>query len=552
MPPDFDPPLRLLKAEENIYRLPCFDCRGYTRAAAASPSDPQAVTIFNELRLSDGRETIGTLPEDARPMPCRLHYPRPAWSEGPLFKARSMEEKWDIYFWEGQLYFARSWSGLLIFRARVEQTETETVITQVDASLLPGNGDPDLAISAVDFLVKSHLYNLDVPVHLPEIKFDNPVEAARFKDNEAVEIARMVFREYGRKAGFATYGDTLSLPGLFDRGQYLPGAYPLGLDNLKPHLEVSQERVECPVTGCAHTVERQRQHFRRQPQFQCPEHSIYISPTTFEYSDLYDNLLWREPADRSLLESIFNYKRENRLGRDNSEDALTWNVVRGLEQCGLLADLLSSIHGSPLDGLELLYWGYSQAEGGIWSELKAARKTFGELPQRGSEPDLIVRTNQALFLIEAKFTSTIDTHPSKSARPASKKGYLSGADGWFYHVFQTDYDSIAILSQKYELMRFWLLGSHIAKRLGLAFYLVSLTPTAQVDQTLAQFGPHLAESEAWHFVATAWEEIYHFGRDHALPTPQAHRLLAYLENKTAGYDRQGQLQPAFPKDFLFF
>jgi len=101
-------------------------------------------------------------------------------------------------------------------------------------------------------------------------------------------------------------------------------------------------------------------------------------------------------------------------------------------------------------------------------------------------------------------------------------------------------------------MRLWLLGTHIARRLGLTFYLVSLTPTAQVQATLDGFGPHQVESNERHFVATAWEELYHFVRDHAQPTPDAHRLRAYLENKTAGYDRQGFLRPAFIRDLLFF
>jgi len=70
--------------------------------------------------------------------------------------------------------------------------------------------------------------------------------------------------------------------------------------------------------------------------------------------------------------------------------------------------------------------------------------------------------------------------------------------------------------------------------LRMEFLEVVQAHAAQVDQTLAQFGPHLVEGDAWHFVATAWEEIYHFGRDHALPTPQAHRLLAYLDALTGG------------------
>ena len=36
--------------------------------------------------------------------------------DGPLFKATVMEDKWDIYFHEGYLLFARSWTGSLIYK----------------------------------------------------------------------------------------------------------------------------------------------------------------------------------------------------------------------------------------------------------------------------------------------------------------------------------------------------------------------------------------------------------------------------------------------------
>ena len=67
-----------------------------------------------------------------------------------------------------------------------------------------------------------------------------------------------------------------------------------------------------------------------------PQHGIYISPSTFEYADEFDNLLWHDPADRELLAAFKPFKRESRLARDNSEDALTWNVFRYLEKSGRL------------------------------------------------------------------------------------------------------------------------------------------------------------------------------------------------------------------------
>jgi hypothetical protein len=60
-----------------------------------------------------------------------------------------------------------------------------------------------------------------------------------------------------------------------------------GWADLKNVIEITKTSLECPVKGCAQVVQRQRRTFRREPHFRCPIHSIYISPSTFEYE--YEN-----------------------------------------------------------------------------------------------------------------------------------------------------------------------------------------------------------------------------------------------------------------------
>ena len=43
--------------------------------------------------------------------------------------AQRMEDRWDIYLYDGNLYFARSWTGELGHRARVEFQERAAVVT---------------------------------------------------------------------------------------------------------------------------------------------------------------------------------------------------------------------------------------------------------------------------------------------------------------------------------------------------------------------------------------------------------------------------------------
>ncbi|MHA2022224.1 MAG: hypothetical protein ACTSWQ_01020, partial [Candidatus Thorarchaeota archaeon] len=218
-------------------------------------------------------------------------------------------------------------------------------------------------------------------------------------------------------------------------------------------------------------MERQRGYFRKENRFKCPKHDIVISPSTFEYPNELDNLLWKERSDLDLLERIRTKKRESRIARDNSEDAVSWNVFRFLERNNLIEGFLGSITDRSLKSSEVLYWSYSQKENTGWSLLDRAKREFGERIERGSEPDIIIKTDNALFFIEAKLTSGNVAVPSN--KTYSKK-YMSGGNNWFSEVFSSDYKTVAIDEKKYELLRFWLLGTWMAKQQDLDFYLVNL------------------------------------------------------------------------------
>jgi len=130
----------------------------------------------------------------------------------------------------------------------------------------------------------------------------------------------------------------------------------LGMEELKESIGITETTVECPVKGCSEKIERQRN----------------------EYQSELDNLLWKDQADLDLFKMIRTVKRESRIARDNSEDAVTWNVFRFLERNNLVEKTLSPIIGVPLKSSEVIYWSYSQKENSSWSELNKARKEFGE------------------------------------------------------------------------------------------------------------------------------------------------------------------------------
>lgn len=324
---------------------------------------------------------------------------------------------------------------------------------------------------------------------------------------------------------------------------YLKTATPfLGLNTLKPRLRVTAETVECPVLGCEHTVKRQRRVFKTIPEFQCPEHNIYISPSTWEYPKETDNLLWIDTDDINLLDDIKTKKRESRMARDNSEDSLTWNIFRYLEKQDIVNTMLSQYQGIKLTDSQIIYWSWSQQEKSDYNLLNKARLEFGETIERGSEPDLIVQTDKVLFFIEAKLTASNNTIPSRGSR---EKLYCSGADNWYDSVFTQDFDTIARTNKKYELLRFWLLGTWMAKQAGLEFHLVNLVPEWNEKNIETEFKPLIKKTESQMFSRMTWEDIYRFiSKNNPPDQSMKTQVMTYMENKTIGY-KNGVLTKAF-------
>ena len=178
-------------------------------------------------------------------------------------------------------------------------------------------------------------------------------------------------------------------------------------NDLRPERINTEKHVYCPVKGCSVQVERQKGHFKKDDIYKCQKHDIYISPSTFEYEDYGNNLLWFDQDDREFLESIFAEKRESRMARERSEDAVTWNVFRYLEKSNLLKDYLDSISRSGNEDARIIYWSFDPAAGGPWNPLVLAREEFGERAIQGSEPDLVIETSGNIYFIEAKLLSLI-------------------------------------------------------------------------------------------------------------------------------------------------
>jgi hypothetical protein len=190
--------LTWLDEKSNPFKMRCLDCRAFCRSMISTTKDPTVANLFVKLRKASGEHYIGKLPENVISLKCDLTYPHYGQDkDGTLFRAEVMEDKWDIYHYAGFLFFTRSWTGDLIFRAKIDFSESQANISQIDADAEVALQDNRFIVNQVDFLVKSHLYKQEVPHPLPK---DLPT------DNQT--IALFSFSQYGRWASFATYDDT--------------------------------------------------------------------------------------------------------------------------------------------------------------------------------------------------------------------------------------------------------------------------------------------------------------------------------------------------------
>jgi hypothetical protein len=190
-----------LKPDENPFHLRVLDCRPFSTTMISTTEDPAIAARFTHLRNASGEEHRGKKPADAIVAICDLSYPFNGESrDGPLFVAQQMEDKWDIYLYDGHLYFARSWTGELAFRAAIDFRDRQALVTSVEASRAKVVDDPALAVRIVDFLMKTHLYRKEAPYPFPQ----------GFAEDKKT-LALYSFSEYGRWAFYGSFEDTMKV-----------------------------------------------------------------------------------------------------------------------------------------------------------------------------------------------------------------------------------------------------------------------------------------------------------------------------------------------------
>jgi hypothetical protein len=183
---------------KNPFNKRILDCRSLTQTLLSFTKDKSIAESFSEQRKSVGREFIEMRISDSKSQEVNISYPHNGEKiEGAVFKAKSMEDKWDIYGWNNTLFFVRSWTGELVYKASITVSEKDFVINKVEYQLLEEyKKDPSLAVDDVHFIIMSHAFGRPFPHRVPKINGDK-------------EIALYSFSKFGRNCWYATFDSIL-------------------------------------------------------------------------------------------------------------------------------------------------------------------------------------------------------------------------------------------------------------------------------------------------------------------------------------------------------
>jgi hypothetical protein len=182
----------------NPFGIRVLDCRSLTWNVVATTKDKAVAEHYNLLRRSDGKDLITVPIEDSVHFPVSLKFPHNgAKLEGIVFKAGSMDVKWDIYVYDSVFLFVRSWTGELCYRAAAVIGPSEIHITGIQCA----HSEVGIAPSHVYFLMGTHAMRRVLPHRLPDETPDDPMT-----------MATTSFSLFGKLGCYATFEDITRIP----------------------------------------------------------------------------------------------------------------------------------------------------------------------------------------------------------------------------------------------------------------------------------------------------------------------------------------------------
>lgn len=260
-----------------------------------------------------------------------------------------------------------------------------------------------------------------------------------------------------------------------------------------------------------------------------PRVSFRISPT-YVLNDVRENFISGLDLVEAMAGGLWGKAETHRLGNENSEDALSWNVFRSLQEANLLSlvtPLLCDCDSSAEP--DLFLWGrrITARSAEDWDELLAVRDELEPTHRQQTEPDVVLHLDGwGWVFIEAKFGSPITTASSAERMRAWLDRYPPKVPSLFA------LDRISGLSHAEfpeQLLRNVVFANQIAEP-GERAHVVLLTREKDVTPVDTWIRNCLSDACETTFSRLTWEAVYQ-----SLPDDPALGLLRrYFESKSYG------------------
>jgi hypothetical protein len=190
----------------------------------------------------------------------------------------------------------------------------------------------------------------------------------------------------------------------------------------------------------------------------------------------------------------------------NSEDAVTWTVISALVQAGQLDRVAAAVGLADVVGgtpPRLLLWGAAArrsdpADAAAARLLAEVSTDLREVPERRSEPDVIVLWDDAVVVVEAKYKARNDRQTTALRR---FDRYLRRPERW------TASNDAVKAKGLYELVRNWVIAWELAERTGATHAVLANLGPAALAADVGTFRTLAATSPTRRVEHVTWRSL---------------------------------------------
>ncbi|MGH9687515.1 MAG: PGN_0703 family putative restriction endonuclease [Candidatus Acidiferrales bacterium] len=327
-------------------------------------------------------------------------------------------------------------------------------------------------------------------------------------------------------------------------------------------IEGTRPASNCPIKGCG--SEFIRPNMRGFPC--CEKHGLEIHAKTFVYfngesRDEQSQARLRNflpGGARFLSKHIFGNKNKaesHRLGAENSEDALSWNVFGELHRLGLVHLAYNYLTGDTVEAgqVRLFLWGleidFDSDTAREWPSLKEVRDELEKgINSFRTEPDIMLLGPRKLVIVEAKLTSgnplCVEASDVEGMKPTSRSGlihrYIAENKLWEPVLCDKDIGGSKIHSQ---LLRMIVFASTMAQKNKIDWAVVNLVSRTQWKKVGTRPRKGYDFENPREFIPTkvgsrfrflSWEELFNemLSRESG-----AQEIAEYMQKKTVNLSR---------------